>query len=363
MIKNLKALLFGVILALLLCELVLRIYNPLRNFSRHGDLLLPASQQTVFVNKWLPQLDKQIRYSRNELGFRGKMPTDSIHKLNSIICIGGSTTECRFLSDDQTWPHLLQQQLQTTVPGLWINNAGIDGHSTFGHQLLLKEYIAPLKPRYVLLLTGINDVETGQPQLYDEMNRNAIQFHSVKGFIKSLFNKTETGATLFQLYAMKLAYKKGLVHKDVQFAALPDTLLQPSYMQAQQLLQQPYLSSYRNRLQQIITLCKTHHITPVLLTQPSLFGAYKDASLNLLMDFKYLPGEQPVRNNLLKGQILESYNEVVRSFAGQTPVIDLAKLMPKQTNLYYDFIHFNKSGAAQVAVVIARELQPLLLQQ
>ncbi|HEX4957294.1 MAG TPA: SGNH/GDSL hydrolase family protein, partial [Lacibacter sp.] len=131
--KNLKALMFGCFVALLLCELILRIYNPFTNFTKQGKLILPANQQVVFQNKWIAQLDSQIHYSRNALGFRGPMPPDSIHHLNSVICIGGSTTECRFLSDDQTWPALLQQQLKDSVPRLWINNAGIDGHSTFGH--------------------------------------------------------------------------------------------------------------------------------------------------------------------------------------------------------------------------------------
>lgn len=130
MLKNLKALLFGVILALIICEIVLRIYNPFSNFIKHGKLILPANQNVVFENKWIPQLDKQIHYSRNSLGFRGPEPIDSLQKLNSIICVGGSTTACYFLSDSTTWPFLLGEKLSDSLPGVWVNNAGIDGHST-----------------------------------------------------------------------------------------------------------------------------------------------------------------------------------------------------------------------------------------
>lgn len=40
---------------------------------------------------------------------------------------------------------------------LWINNAGLDGQSTFGHIFLMKDYIKKLKPKVVLFLVGSND--------------------------------------------------------------------------------------------------------------------------------------------------------------------------------------------------------------
>ncbi len=362
MIKNIKALAFGFVVALLLCEIILRIYNPLSNFTRQGRLILPANQQVVFQNKWIRQLDPQIHYSRNALGFRGPMPADSIYKFNSVICVGGSTTACFFLSDTQTWPWLLQERLKDSVPGLWINNAGLDGHSTFGHLLLLKEYVLKLKPKYVLLLTGVNDVETSKPENFDQLSENKIRFQSAGGFLKSLLNQTETGATLFQLYSIRLAYKKGLIHKEVDFRNLPDTILNNTTTQSILSAQQPFLTGYRNRLQELIQLCKANGTTPILLTQPSLYGAYTDPATGVVMNNKYLPIGDNARNNLLQEQILESYNDVVRSFRSEVPVIDLARLMPKNTSLYYDFIHFNKAGAAEVASLLAGALQPLLKQ-
>lgn len=356
MIKNLKAFLFGLLVALVLCEIVLRIYNPFTNFTKQGKLVLPANQQTVFDNQWIKQLDAKINYSRNALGFRGPMPTDSIHKLNSIITIGGSTTECRFLSDSTTWPFLLGEKLKDSVPNVWVNNAGIDGHSTFGHLLLMKEYISKLKPKYVLLLTGVNDVETEKPEGFDMMNENKLQYGSVKAFIKSLLNKTEIGATAFQLYNIRLAYKKGLIHKDVDFRQLKDTTYTDAYMQKTITKQKNYLVGYQSRLQEIITLCKANHIQPILLTQPSLYGSFRDSTTAVQMDLKFHESNL-AKNNLLQEQVLEEYNHVVRSFSTQATVIDLAKLMPKNTAYYYDFIHFNKQGAAKVAKILGEEIE------
>ncbi|MEJ8816810.1 SGNH/GDSL hydrolase family protein [Lacibacter sp. H407] len=359
MIKNLKALFFGLLVALVLCEIILRIYNPFTNFTKQGKLVLPANQQTVFDNQWIKQLDSKIHYSRNALGFRGPMPTDSISKLNSIITIGGSTTECRFLSDSTTWSFLLGEKLKDSIPNLWVNNAGIDGHSTFGHLHLLKEYVIKLKPKYVFLLTGVNDVETKQPEGFDLMNDNRIHYNSFKQFLKSVMNKTEIGSTIFQFYAIKLAYKKGLIHKEVDFKILADTSYSPAYIHDVIAQQKNYLVGYATRLQEIINICKANNVKPVLLTQPSLYGAYTDSATGIKMDTKYF-ADNSAKNNLLQEQVLEKYNNIVRSFATQTTVIDLSRLMPKNTSYYYDFIHFNKKGAEKIADVLSKELLPVL---
>ena len=330
MIKNLKALLFGLLIALVLCEIVLRIYNPFTNFTKQGKLVLPANQQTVFDNRWIKQLDAKISYSRNALGFRGPMPADSIHNLNSIITIGGSTTECRFLSDSTTWPFLLGEELKDSIPDLWLNNAGIDGHSTFGHLLLLKEYICKLKPKYVVLLTGVNDVETEKPESFDLMNENKLQYVSVKAFFKSILNKTAVGATAFQLYNIRSAYKKGLIHKDVDFKQLKDTVYSFAYVQETIARQKNYLKGYQSRLQEIVNVCKANNINTILLTQPSLYGAYTDSITGIRMDLKFHE-TNPGKNNLLQEQVLEEYNNIVRSFSNQATIVDLAKLMPKNT--------------------------------
>ena len=81
-------------------------------------------------------------------------------KALTVITIGGSTTECHFLSDSLTWPYLLGLRLADSVRGCWLNNAGLDGQSTFGHIVMLNDYVKKLHPSVVVFLTGINDMET-----------------------------------------------------------------------------------------------------------------------------------------------------------------------------------------------------------
>ncbi|MFT3682465.1 MAG: SGNH/GDSL hydrolase family protein [Ferruginibacter sp.] len=358
--KKLLSVLFGLLIALTLCEIILHIYNPFPFAVSSGKFVLPANQKTVFKNTWIKKLDSNIYYSRNSLGFRGPEPADSISKLNALICIGGSTTECHYISDSLTWPYQLGTQLKDSLPGLWLNNAGLDGHSTFGHLLLLKEYIIKLRPKYVLFLTGVNDVETSKPELYDLMNERSINFASVKSFFKSLANKTELGSTIFQLYAIRGAYKKGLIHKDVDFTALQDTILPQAYTNERLKNQQVFLSGYKQRLAEMIAVCKSNNIIPILLTQPSMFGTYTDSATMINMTNKVIPGGEPLATAALMGTVLELYNNVVRSFGNEVKVIDLAARMPKNSDYFYDFAHYTNTGCSKVSSIIAVELIPYL---
>ena len=67
----------------------------------------------------------------------------------TIIAVGGSTTECFLIADGQDWPAILGEKLKKSFNLVWINNAGLDGHSTFGHNVLMKDYIVKIKPKVV----------------------------------------------------------------------------------------------------------------------------------------------------------------------------------------------------------------------
>ena len=75
----------------------------------------------------------------------------------TIVTIGGSTTECFYLSDNKTWQYFLQQHLSRYYKKVWINNAGLDGQSTVGHIILLNDYVIKLKTKASLFLLGGND--------------------------------------------------------------------------------------------------------------------------------------------------------------------------------------------------------------
>src|SRR5215211_1089208 len=150
--------LFGVVAALLLFEVILRFYNPLQARIKGVRIVLTTNQTYHIKNDIIKGLDPEIIITRNSLGFRGpELPADRDNYL-TVVTIGGSTTQCFFLSDEQTWTAKLGKNLERSFEPVWINNAGLDGHSTRGQLALLKDFILPLHPKVALFLVGANDV-------------------------------------------------------------------------------------------------------------------------------------------------------------------------------------------------------------
>jgi len=360
--KNFKAFLFGLGIALLMCEIILRIYNPFPFALQKGKLVIPANQSRIYDNKWISRLDKKIIYSRNSLGFRGpEMPAMDSGWLK-LITVGGSTTACTFLSDTRTWPFLLGKKLESMHQKTWLNNAGIDGHSSFGHTLMLRDHVLPLKPDYVLFLMGINDTETNQSVEFDEMTEKNIHTGSVKSFLKSLLNYSELGRTVFSFYQVSIAYKKGLFHQEIEVKKLVDHPLPDAIFITRLGRQSQYLKGYKERTDSIIMMCKNAGVQPIFLTQPSLFGSYTDSITGIDMTNKWMNQKDP-ENSLLQEKVLELYNDVLRSDSSRIMVIDLARKMPKDSRYYYDFIHFTNEGAEKVAEILAGELEKTILKK
>ena len=134
----------------MLLEILLRIYNPFGFMLKANRIILPANQKEFISNSINPKLDPIITVTRNQLGFRGPDTSQQFNRDLSIITIGGSTTACSFLSDNKTWSHLLGVYLKNDFNSVWVNNAGFNGHSTFGHQIILDDHVKKLKPKVVV---------------------------------------------------------------------------------------------------------------------------------------------------------------------------------------------------------------------
>ena len=82
----------------------------------------------------LPGVGPEAHFTINSLGIRGpELSSDpSVYK---ILCIGGSTTECLYLDDCKTWPHLLMLQLNQSeyLRPVWVGNMGYSGFSSRMH--------------------------------------------------------------------------------------------------------------------------------------------------------------------------------------------------------------------------------------
>ncbi len=136
----------GTLVGLMLLEVSLRYFPPVQLRIRGGRIALPLNQRTVFKNTTISKVDAEITQTRNSIGFRGADPPSDFSRKLSVVTVGGSTTECYYLSDNLTWPEQLRQRLDPQFSDLWLNNAGLDGHTTFGHQRLFDQYLVTLRP-------------------------------------------------------------------------------------------------------------------------------------------------------------------------------------------------------------------------
>ncbi|MBI5184572.1 MAG: SGNH/GDSL hydrolase family protein [Nitrospinae bacterium] len=155
------------------------------------------------------KIDKQIIHKKNMLGFRGENPPKNFEEKLTLITVGGSTTECFYLSDGKTWTDVLGKKLNARFSnGTWINNAGLDGHSTFGHLVLMEDYIVRLKPKIALFLVGINDLGREDLRSYDQVQwKKGISFYSCTDFLISMSHYSEVFSLALNMHRYIISNK------------------------------------------------------------------------------------------------------------------------------------------------------------
>lgn len=87
------------------------------------------------------------------------------HWSGRVLCLGGSTTFCGEVGDNQTWPSVLQQSLNDARIPVRVENLGRMGATAINRLVLLREREQLDDVDAVVLLFGINDA--GWVQLRD----------------------------------------------------------------------------------------------------------------------------------------------------------------------------------------------------
>lgn len=363
---NLLLFIFGCVLALIGAEIFLRYYNPFQFRIKGDNIVLPIFFHYNFELKPSQKLDPVVSHSKNSLGFRGAEKPEDFENRLTIITVGGSTTECFLLSDGKTWPALLEEELSRSFDRVWINNAGLDGHSTFGHTILMKDVITKIKPKIVLFLIGANDRSLRSIQRFDMGLKSGLELDltSIKTFLRTAGNYSEVFALGYNLYRYFKKVEVGFRHVELDLREVD--VLEISKAKEQEIKRnklqehkENYLEGYESRLNDLIKISKENDIEPVFITQPVLFGDTKDNITGINLGTIKVGNKE--NGNIAEG-VLEFYNEITRSVGKKNNVlvIDLAKEMPKSTQFYYDFLHYSNQGAKKVAEIIDNNLRPFL---
>ena len=356
---------FGLCVGLLVAELALRIHDPLGQRLLGERILLPYNVRYVITQPGNPKLEPVVVNTRNALGFRGEDPPADFDRRLTVLAVGGSTTECRHLNDGKDWPSLLGRRLAAQFRDLWINNAGLDGHSTFGHVRLMEQRVVRLRPKLVLFLFGINDLARNNLKYQDGALTDRPDLGAWAWLVSTTARHSVVASTLLNLRRGMAAAQARLDQPALDLRSLP--VARPGRRRSEQIVQsyrEEFLPAYRERIERLLQLSRQAGARPVLLTQPALYGPAVDDATGIDLGFIEVDPEDGV-NGRLAWKILEAYNDVVREVgrAEGVPVVDLARRLPKSSRLFYDFVHFTNEGAAAVAESVAGELCGVLARE
>ena len=100
-------------------------------------------------------------FSKNSEGFRGpEFSKDKPDNTYRIIAVGGSTTFGSGVTDENTWPRILEKKLQnlSESKNIEVINAGIGAITSFNESKLIKEKLIHYKPDLMIVYDGNNDM-------------------------------------------------------------------------------------------------------------------------------------------------------------------------------------------------------------
>ena len=356
-------------LCLISSELVLRFLAPV---SDPYDYLKRPESFNHYVKSWpgnyhlqteaepsLPGIEERAHFTTNKVGFRGgEIKRPKPKNEFRVFLIGGSTTECMYIDDDQAIDRALGRDLNRLLPNVLsarVFNTGRGGLKSDDHVAMLAQRIVHLEPDVAVVLAGANDLfaairdfdylhvggETLPPQTLFVMLRMAATewqlgrrvYYSVQSLLPMSLWERQREVTM----------RSGIGSLALHCASLPESARSP----------RTDLRTYERNLLSLIGICRAHSIDLIFMTQVSTWNTDLDPPIekwqwmNCVRGVRYRPERME--------EALEAYNGVMRVVAERQglALVDLVQTIPKSSEYFYDDMHFNVNGARRAAAVLA----------
>jgi hypothetical protein len=323
------------------------------------DRFLPGKEErhfdTLILKEYLLRIDKD--------GFI--MPSRKYADPDiSLVFLGASTTECRFLDEEQRFPCLAGALLEKKL-GIKVNsyNAARSGnHSLHSLDILLNK-VLPLNPQIVVMMHNINDlvILVYEKSYWNHNSSRSVIIDTnneiVSNFIKIMRDRyiPNLSAALHHLEkSIRSLWKSD--RKGDNFTGRRDEFAE---VRGKKLVinKAELTRQFEMNLQSFIYLCQARNIVPVLMTMASRLKEQPDKVIaDAIRETGLDYGE-------FKG-LFDSFNDSIRQKAAENNImlIDLAKEIPPEREYFYDVVHHNPKGSAKAAEVISGQLQPLVQQ-
>ena len=328
----------GLAAGLLLAELGARLARPPTGFH-----LRPASLDRVNRTdpELMPGIEGGARYRTNSLGVRGsELPAD--RSIPRILFLGGSTTECLYLDDSETWPQLVGAALSELTP-VWVGAAGRSGRTSVHHLRFLEEseLLRSGGLDVVVLLAGLNDMTKAFLGVSEDEQR--------AGDLLPLWHRSHLAGIVHGLVDGWLSARAGRLEHWAVHLPRQQAERAAGTKRDPELDLGPWLDAYGARLGRIAALCREHGARPIFLTQPVQWREGLSPEVEARFWFGWLEqgGFSSVRG-LRSG--IEAFNARTLEVGARlgVPVVDLSA-MHGDTRFYFDDCHFTEAGSRELA--------------
>ncbi len=325
-------------------------------------LSIPRNQDATYQVSQLYPREEPVHYLTDEHGFRGAY--SDISQID-ILTLGGSTTVQLFIDEEETWQAVLRREFAEAGTPLSIVNAGIDGHSTYGHVQafpLWLDKIPGFHARYILFYIGVNDLyqlgDTGY-QTFGAMARIPLDSARWMGYLgerSALMHLFTTVRNTFRAHQADLAYEGNSFQRE-SVTWTEHSLLQASDHDR---LTEDLVALYQARVRELIRLTRARGAEPIIVTQR--VAVYRSNGGRIEGSAKLARFGEETINGVDLYQLMWRLCEaaVTAAQAENAIVIDLGRELEFGEGDFYDLAHNTPAGAHKLGLYLFQELAPRL---
>ncbi len=292
--------------------------------------------------------DEPVEFIRDRHGLRGAYgaPSDV-----TILAIGGSTTNERWVSEDKTWTHRLGRKLAEAGTPHVIANAGHDGHSSVAHIRSLEDWfpkVPGLAPKYMLVYVGINDVGVSpdairqeDPLAYADLSRRIRKFITNNSALVRLVTTIRGHIAARRL---RVVHESGVDWTAKTWIGTPETVALPEGHAAR-------LAAFSERLAILNKRIRNFGSTPIYVSQIRCGARLVDGERLLVED----PSEVHAHLELM------AFGDAMLRFceAEGEMCVPLHREFAFEPGDCYDYVHTTDVGAAALSDYFFERLKGL----
>jgi lysophospholipase L1-like esterase len=368
---NIALLLLTTFLSIIAVEALLRamapIADPYKLHKRRANIVQtylrssfpPNMRIQLSTEEGLPGMDgRETTFTTNNVGLRGdSLPMPKPEDELRVFVVGGSSTETLYLDDRQAITRVLQDRLDTIVSGkrVKVYGAGKSGARSYDHIEMIAHRLVHLEPDALIVFAGVNDLRAAMYGRDYLMLPPALGAPDTEWTLMQLLRFAVTefqlGRRLFSLLkpddyrdAVEQITLRSNFRRSVRMReALPVSVSAPRID----------VAPYRNNLISIVGIARSHGIDLLFMTQPTTWNSRVDSEIAKWHWMTAGP-DSAYREEALD-QAMEAYNDAVRAVAAEfdVPLFDIARLLPKSGQYFYDDVHFNPRGADTAGAMLA----------